>query len=138
MPPRWIVDGMNVIGSRPDGWWKDREGAVRRLIAELDRYATVTGEDATVVFDVHPPDVAAGPHGAVVVAFPSMRGRNAADDEIVRMVGEDSAPASITVVTSDDLLAQQVRALGAGVMSSMTFRRRLDEQLVPGADPRDE
>jgi len=117
---------MNLIGSRPDGWWKDRDGAVRRLIAELDRYATVTGEEITVVFDVLPRDVVAGRHGAVVVAFPARRGRNAADDEIVRMVGEDPAPASITVVTSDDLLEQRVRALGAGFMSSMTFRRRLE------------
>jgi predicted RNA-binding protein with PIN domain len=126
---------MNLIGSRPDGWWKDPEGAVRRLIGELDRYATVTGEEVTVVFDVHPPDVADGPHGAVVVAFPSRRGRNAADDEIVRTVAEDPAPGSITVVTSDDLLAQRVRELGAGVMSSMTFRRRLDEKIGRRAGP---
>lgn len=32
-PPRsvLIVDGANVVGSRPDGWWKDRAGAARRL-----------------------------------------------------------------------------------------------------------
>ena len=126
---------MNLIGSRPDGWWKDREGAVRRLIAELDRYATVTGEEVMVVFDVHPSDVAPGRHGAVVVAFPSRRGRDAADDEIVRLVVEDPAPASITVVTSDDLLAQRVRELGAGVMSSMTFRRRLDETIADRPGP---
>jgi predicted RNA-binding protein with PIN domain len=133
--PRWIVDGMNLIGSRPDGWWKDPAGAVRRLMGELDRYGTVTGEEVIVVSDVHPPDVAAGRHGAVVVAFPSRRGRNAADDEIVRMVAEDPAPGSITVVTSDDLLVQRVRELGSGVMSSMTFRRRLDEMIEGRAGP---
>ena len=31
---RWFIDAMNVIGSRPDGWWRDREGAVRRLVDE--------------------------------------------------------------------------------------------------------
>ena len=31
-----FVDGNNVMGSRPDGWWRDRSGAARRLIAELD------------------------------------------------------------------------------------------------------
>jgi predicted RNA-binding protein with PIN domain len=127
---------MNLIGSRPNGWWRDPHGAVRRLIAELDRYATVTGEDVTAVFDVHPPDVAPGPHGAVVVAFPTRRGRNAADDEIVRMVSEDPAPGSVTVVTSDALLAQGVRDLGAAVMSAMTFRIRLDEAIGGRADPR--
>ena len=29
-----FVDAMNVIGSRPDGWWKDRAGAMRRLVDE--------------------------------------------------------------------------------------------------------
>lgn len=126
---------MNLIGSKPDGWWKDPEGAVRTLIAELDRYAKITGEDVVVVFDVRPSDVAAGPYGAVVVAFPSRRGRNAADDEIVRIVADDLAPASITVVTSDDHLAQRVRELGAGVLSSMTFRRRLDETIAGPTGP---
>ena len=40
----WLVDASNVIGSRPDGWWRDREGAARRLIAELERFAEATGE----------------------------------------------------------------------------------------------
>lgn len=40
---RWLVDGMNVIGSRPDRWWNDPDKAVRRLIDELDRYAKETG-----------------------------------------------------------------------------------------------
>lgn len=126
---------MNLIGSRPDGWWKDPGGAVRRLIAELDRYGTLTSEAVTVVFDVHPPDVAAGRHGAIVVAFPPRRGRDAADDEIVRLVAEDPAPGSITVVTSDGLLAQRVRELGSGVMSAMAFRRRLDEMIEGRAAP---
>jgi predicted RNA-binding protein with PIN domain len=51
---------------------------------------------------------------------------------IVRLVAENPAPRSITVVTSDDLLAQRVRALGAGAMSAMTFRNRLDETIRTG------
>ena len=35
MSVRWIVDGMNVIGSRPDGWWKDRSGAMVALVERL-------------------------------------------------------------------------------------------------------
>ena len=30
-----IVDGANVVGSRPDGWWRDRAGAAVRLHDEL-------------------------------------------------------------------------------------------------------
>jgi hypothetical protein len=51
---RWIVDGMNVIGSRPDGWWKDRGGAMIALVESLDRWASVQGEDVTVVFERPP------------------------------------------------------------------------------------
>ena len=32
----WIVDGNNVMGSRPDGWWRDRRGAQRRLVERLE------------------------------------------------------------------------------------------------------
>jgi hypothetical protein len=30
-----VVDGANVVGARPDGWWKDRAGAARRLHEQL-------------------------------------------------------------------------------------------------------
>ena len=124
--PRWLVDGMNLIGSRPDRWWNDPDRAVRRLIGELDRFAAATGDDVTVVFDRRPPDVEPGRHGAVRVAFASRRGRNAADDEIVTMVAGDPDPAADRVVTSDRRLAERVRDLGAGVEPSSRFRRRVD------------
>jgi predicted RNA-binding protein with PIN domain len=123
---RWLVDGMNLIGARPDRWWNDPDRAVRRLIQELDRYAAATGEDVTVIFDRRPLDVQPGRHGAAVVAFASRPGRNAADDEIVRVLAADPAPPSVRVVTSDRRLAERARALGARVRSSAGFRRRLD------------
>ena len=33
---RWLVDGMNVIGSRPTGWWRDRPRAMRELVKDLN------------------------------------------------------------------------------------------------------
>ena len=126
---RWLIDGMNLIGSRPDRWWNDPDRAVRRLIQELDRYARATGEDVTVVFDRQPPDVLPGSHGAAVVAFASWRGRDAADHEIVRMLAEHPEPDSFRVVTSDRRLVEQVRQLGAEVTSSSSFRRRIDRVL---------
>jgi predicted RNA-binding protein with PIN domain len=131
--PRWLVDGMNLIGSRPDRWWNDPDRAVRRLIGELDRFAAATGDDVTVVFDRRPPDVDPGHHGAVRVAFASRHGRNAADDEIVTMVAGDPDPAAGRVVTSDRRLAERVRDLGAGVEPSSRFRRRIDR--VMASDP---
>jgi predicted RNA-binding protein with PIN domain len=123
---RWLVDGMNLIGSRPDRWWNDPDRAVRRLIGELDRFAAATGDDLTVVFDRRPPDLQPGRHGVVGIAFASRRGRNAADDEIVDLLAADPDPAGATVVTSDRRLAERVRDLGAGVEPSSRFRRRID------------
>jgi predicted RNA-binding protein with PIN domain len=126
----WLIDGMNLIGSRPDRWWNDPDRAVRRLIEALDHYASATGEEVTVVFDRQPPGVAAGRHGATLVVFASRRGRDAADDEIVRILAEDLAPGSVRVVTSDRGLVERVRQLGAAVISSTSFRRRMDQVLA--------
>jgi predicted RNA-binding protein with PIN domain len=132
---RWLVDGMNLIGSRPDRWWNDPDRAVRRLIGELDRYARASGEDLTVVFDRRPPDLAAGAHGAIRVAFASWRGRNAADHEIVSMLAGEETPGAVRVVTSDRQLGERVRELGAAVTAAGAFRRRVDQVLAGGAPP---
>jgi predicted RNA-binding protein with PIN domain len=121
---RWLVDASNVIGSRPDGWWHEREGAARRLIADLERFAETAGEPVTVVLDAGPPELA-GRSGGVEVAIAPRRGRNAADDEIVRLLEANGAPASVRVVTSDRELARRVGALGAEVEGARTFRERL-------------
>src|SRR5712691_11194967 len=107
---------MNVIGSRPTGWWRDPQQAVRDFIPKLRAHAEATGEDVTVVFDVHPPDVEPGRGGRLDVAFAGHRGRDAADDEIIRRLEGNPDPASITVVTSDGDLASRASALGAKVI----------------------
>lgn len=113
---RWLIDAMNVIGSRPDGWWRDRDAAVRRLVEVLARL----DEDMTVVLDAG----TAEPVGRVKVTVAPRRGRDAADDEIVRLVAADPDPGCLRVVTSDERLAGRVRALGAEVLSAGDFRRR--------------
>ncbi|SRR6266540_6040559 len=123
---RWLIDGMNLIGSRPNRWWNDPDQAVRDLIEELARFGSETGDEVTVVFDRRPRDVEPGRREDVDVAFASRRGRNAADYEIVQLVSEEDEPASLTVVTSDARLAERVQELGAAVVGSGTFRRRLD------------
>jgi len=124
---RWLVDGANLMGSRPDGWWNNPDQATRRWIEELDAYARATGEDVTVVFDRGLPDVAPGPHGAIELRYASRHGANAADDEIVRIVAADEDPATLRVVTSDRRLAERVGELGAPVNGTGNFRRRLEE-----------
>ena len=51
----------NVIEAKPDGWWRDREGAARRLIDPLAPFAA-GGDDVTVVLDARPARMG-GPRG---------------------------------------------------------------------------
>jgi predicted RNA-binding protein with PIN domain len=124
---RWLVDGMNVIGARPDGWWRDRDGAMRRLAAELDAFARVTDQPVAVVFDGRPREIDAE---RVDVRFAARRGRDAADDDIAALAAADADPATLTVVTSDARLAERVEATGARVVGAGVFRRTLDAALA--------
>ena len=121
---RYIVDGMNVIGTRPDGWWKDRDSAMRHLVDRLERWVATTGHDVTVVFERKPNP----PLNSTVinVAHAPKPGPNSGDNEIIRILKEDPDPAEIRVITSDNLLAHRAYALGAFVEPSASFRDRID------------
>ncbi len=122
-----IVDGNNVIGSRPDGWWRDRPGAARRLITALQTLARRSGDRISVVLDGRPlPDIPEGVHDGVLVAYATRAGRDAADDRIVAEVEQDREPATLVVVTSDRGLAERVRALGATVEGAGTLLALLE------------
>jgi predicted RNA-binding protein with PIN domain len=121
---RWLVDGMNVIGSRPTGWWRDRQGAMRDLVEALERFAAATGEPVTVVFDSRPFELEGE---GVEIRFATRRGPNAADDDIAALAKEAAEPAELRVVTSDADLSRRVEAAGAEVVGAGSFRRRLAE-----------
>lgn len=125
-----IVDVANVMGSRPDGWWKDRAGSARRLIEELSPI-TATGCPAELFgLDVATawPRVTFVLEGAAraaadgLAAKPGTRIRLApgsGDDDIVAAVD----PGTTTlVVTSDRELRGRVEALGARTLGAGTFR----------------
>jgi len=123
----FIVDGMNVIGSRPDGWWRDRAAARRRLVDELVPLSDA-GMEITVVFDGRETageSEQAAAHGVTVFFAPG--GPNAADDAIVMLLKGLALPADTVVVTSDRALVERVRQLGATVESAKAFRSRLSE-----------
>jgi predicted RNA-binding protein with PIN domain len=127
---RWIVDGMNVIGSRPDGWWKNRNRAMVTLVDKLDRWASsslASGEavgNVTVVFE-RPPSTAIR-SSVIEIAHAPRAAANSADDEIVRMVQADPRPDEIRVVTSDKDLTNRIRNLGASVYPAESFRQLVD------------
>ena len=119
-----LVDGMNVIGTRADGWWRDRDAAMARLVDRLERWSAASGDDVTVVFERKPRPPISSP--LVEVAHAPKPGPNAADNEIVRRVREDPDPRSIRVVTSDHLLGDLARGLGATVEPAGAFRDRIE------------
>jgi predicted RNA-binding protein with PIN domain len=121
---RWIVDGMNVIGTRPDGWWKNRRRAMVGLVDQLERWASAEGQDVTVVFEqpTSPPIRSS----VIGIGHAPAAGANSADDEIVRLVRADDRPQQITVVTSDATLADRVRDAGASACPAASFRNVID------------
>jgi uncharacterized protein YaiI (UPF0178 family) len=121
---RWIVDAMNVIGTRPDGWWKNRRGAMVRLVDQLDRWASAEDHHVTVVFErpMSPPIRSS----VIAIGHAPQGGANSADDEIVRLVRADDRPQDIIVVTSDTTLADRVRDAGASAYPAASFRNLID------------
>jgi uncharacterized protein YaiI (UPF0178 family) len=115
---------MNVIGTRPDAWWKDRHAAMVRLVDLLERWAASDAEDVTVVFEQRPnPPIFST---VIEVAHAPRPRRDSADDEIVRLLIAAAEPGAIRVVTSDNWLANRVHAAGATVEPANSFRERLE------------
>ncbi|GAA4062344.1 NUDIX domain-containing protein [Microbacterium laevaniformans] len=119
--PAVVVDAANVVGSVPDGWWKDRAGATARLLERL-RALSVQGMDAGrlgLVADVWFPElrvVVEGQARAVeeVPGVAVVRADAEGDDAIVAEVAAlTAAGRRVVVVTSDRELRARVGALGA-------------------------
>ena len=109
-----VVDAANVVGSRPTGWWRDRAGAARELVARL-RAATSDGlleAPVVVVLEGRARDgaVAEDADGVEVV-----HARGEGDDTIIEVVAAHARDA-VTVVSADRGLAARVREHGADVV----------------------
>jgi predicted RNA-binding protein with PIN domain len=108
-----VVDGANVVGSRPDGWWRDREGAARRLREQLVA-ADLSYDEVILVLE------GAARRGSPESQEGRVRTLHAAgsgDDAIVDEVEQQLSAADgreVTVVTADRLLRERVEAASAG------------------------
>ena len=122
---RVFVDGNNVMGSRPDGWWRDRAEAARRLVAEIIPLALGHGGAWTIVFDgKEPPAIPPSPE-CLTVIHTGHRRRDGADDRIVELVHDQPDRTAPLVYTSDAKLRTRVKALGTQVMGSGTLLRQI-------------
>lgn len=118
-----IVDAANVMGSVPDGWWRDRAGAAERL---RDRLAAagpdVLGGEPVLVVEGKARTVEGVP-GVRVVSAPG-----SGDDAIVDLVAAQVGTRMCTVVTADRGLRARVSDLGASVVGPGTLLRQLGQQ----------
>jgi hypothetical protein len=106
-----IVDGANVVGSRPDGWWRDRPGAARRLHARLVAADLSFAEIVLVLEGKARAGVAEGREGSVRTVHAPADG-----DTTIAALTEAAEDASVTVVTADRGLAARVMAAGGEVV----------------------
>ncbi|MEU6811997.1 NTP pyrophosphohydrolase [Streptomyces sp. NPDC046831] len=113
-----IVDGANVVGSVPDGWWRDRRGAAERL---RDRLAAdglpglPGGAEIVLVVEGAARGVAPVP-GVRIETAPG-----SGDDRIVELVGQAGGRRAL-VVTADRELRRRVTELGAEVLGPRAVR----------------
>ncbi len=107
-----VVDGFNVLGSRPDGWWKDRPAAMRRLVERLNDLGAREGTAILVVFDGKRHETVAAAAGDLVEVGFAPGGPNAADKVIAARVREHERPERTLVVSSDRRLQASVKAAG--------------------------
>ncbi|MFC4065381.1 hypothetical protein [Actinoplanes subglobosus] len=114
--PLVVVDGANVVGSVPDGWWRDRAGAAARL---RDSLAAVPASgvpgvpgpvEVVLVVEGRARDIPETPGGVRVE-----RASGSGDDKIVDLVRATAASRRTVVVTADRGLRDRVTTLGAEV-----------------------
>ena len=130
---RIFVDGNNVMGSRPDRWWLDRRGAARRLLEQVAELARADSAKWTVVFDDRPPkhSAASPPVEGVTVEYPERRGRNGADNHIVRLLALLPQGSDVLLYTSDRNLRERAAATGARVEGARALLSRLEDLQQP-------
>jgi predicted RNA-binding protein with PIN domain len=137
-----VLDGYNVIGALQYGsmFGGDWEARREMLIEDLRRYKRTKGFRITVVFDgqntreVNPRSET---YKGIRVIF--TRGREKADDFIVRMVRKSSS--GIVVVSCDREVAEQCQRLGASVISAVEFGGRMESEVsaaMKGIDEQEE
>ena len=109
-----VVDAANVVGTRPNGWWKDRAGAARNLHESL-LVGDTTFDEIVLVLE-------GGAKGGVKVGrdqhVRTVHAPKDGDSEIERQTRAAVEQGSrVTVITADNFLRARVQALGALAMS---------------------
>ncbi|MFJ8160373.1 NTP pyrophosphohydrolase [Streptomyces sp. NPDC096136] len=111
--PVLIVDAANVVGSVPDGWWRDRKGAAERL---RDRLAEREGGEEVILV------VEGAARGIGSVPGVRVESASGSGDDLIVELAAAHADRPCTVVTADRALRERVRAYGAECAGPRTVR----------------
>jgi hypothetical protein len=117
-----LVDAANVIGSRPDGWWRDRAGAARRFVAEVRAAADAGSLDGLVVV-VLEGQARRGVEEGIVAGVQVVHASGEGDDRLAELAGRGPAP--VVLVTADRGLRARAEAAGAEVVGPRWLLDRL-------------
>jgi len=124
--PLLVVDAANVMGARPDGWWRDRAAAAQRLLTALSHNVSDDECEVVVVLEGAARQGAdAGAVGGLQVVHAPASGDDAIVDVVADATGSNVAR-GVTVVTADRGLRERVTALGASTMGPRTLWDQLD------------
>jgi hypothetical protein len=116
-----VIDAANVVGSRPDGWWRDRAGAARRLVDQI-RASDLPRPIVVVLEGAARQGVEEGVADGVEVVHAPGEG----DDTLAALAAKaGAADEPVTVVTADRGLADRVRRSGAEVVGPRWLLDRL-------------
>ncbi|MFM2437433.1 MAG: hypothetical protein RLZ55_242, partial [Actinomycetota bacterium] len=118
---RLMVDVANVVGSRPDGWWRDRAAGAQRLVAELESLpGTAHAPDGSLIDVVHAALEGKGVHASTDNPALIVTRDGTADDALAK-----AAHPGDLVVTADRELRDRVSAAGARVVGPRWLLERL-------------
>ncbi len=132
--PSVVVDVANVVGSVPDGWWRDRAGAAGRLLDRLVRATAggLVGDELGLAAGTWFPEWSAVVEGQAraavdVPGLAVVRAEGSGDLAVLDETGRRIAAGRTTaVVTSDRALAARALELGAIVRPSGWLRSIID------------
>lgn len=111
-----VVDAANVVGSRPNGWWRDRGKAAANLCADLTNALNAGRLEAPVVV-VLEGAARAGVDEQDGDSFRVVHARGHGDDTIADVVAHAVADgATVTLVTADRELRERAQQAGAEVV----------------------
>lgn len=119
-----IVDGANVMGSRPDGWWRDRAGAARRLQEQLLAAALPYDEIVLILEGKARQGIPAGRDGRLRTVHAPGSGDDAIVEAVVAEV-EIGDGRDVAVATADRALRDRVKAAGARSVSPSSLLDQL-------------